>query len=56
MNAPDLSAATLPALFPPHTPAALALADGTVLRGRAVGASGMTADASKPWASSAAVV
>jgi len=42
MNAPDLSAATLPALFPPHMPAALALADGTVLRGRAVGAAGTT--------------
>jgi carbamoyl-phosphate synthase small subunit len=42
MNAPDTSAATLPALFPPHTPALLALADGTVLRGRAVGALGTT--------------
>jgi carbamoyl-phosphate synthase small subunit len=42
MNAPHHSAATLPALFPPHTPAALALADGTVLRGRAVGALGIT--------------
>jgi len=42
MNAPDTSAATLPALFPPHTPALLALADGTVLRGRAIGALGTT--------------
>jgi carbamoyl-phosphate synthase small subunit len=42
MNAPDTSAATLPALFPPHTPAVLALADGTILRGRAVGALGTT--------------
>jgi len=42
MNAPDLSAATLPALFPPQMPAALALADGTVFRGRAVGAAGTT--------------
>jgi carbamoyl-phosphate synthase small subunit len=42
MNAPDTSAATLPALFPPHTPAVLALADGTILHGRAVGALGTT--------------
>ena len=42
MNAPDTSAATLPALFPPQTPAVLALADGTVLRGRAIGALGAT--------------
>jgi carbamoyl-phosphate synthase small subunit len=42
MNAPDTSAATLPALFPPQTPAVLALADGTILRGRAIGALGTT--------------
>jgi carbamoyl-phosphate synthase small subunit len=42
MNAPDTSAATLPALFAPHTPALLALADGTVLHGRAIGALGTT--------------
>ncbi len=41
MNAPDSPAATLPALFPPYTPAVLALADGTVLRGRSVGAAGV---------------
>jgi len=42
MNAPDNSAATLPALFAPATPALLALADGTVFRGRAIGALGTT--------------
>ena len=42
MNAPHTSAATLPALFAPQTPAILALADGTVFRGRAIGASGST--------------
>src|SRR5205085_5651801 len=42
MNAPDTSAATLPALFSPHIPAVLALADGTILRGRAIGALGTT--------------
>ncbi|HEY1329805.1 MAG TPA: glutamine-hydrolyzing carbamoyl-phosphate synthase small subunit [Casimicrobiaceae bacterium] len=42
MNAPDTSAATLPALFAPHTPALLALADGTIFHGRAVGALGST--------------
>jgi carbamoyl-phosphate synthase small subunit len=42
MNAPDTSAATLQALFPPRTPALLALADGTLFRGRAIGALGAT--------------
>jgi carbamoyl-phosphate synthase small subunit len=42
MNAPETSAATTPALFPPPTPAVLALADGTVFRGRAIGARGHT--------------
>jgi carbamoyl-phosphate synthase small subunit len=43
MNAPDPQAATAPAdLFAPRTPAVLALADGTVLHGCAVGASGTT--------------
>ena len=43
MNAPDATAAaTLAALFPPATPALLALADGTVFRGRAIGALGST--------------
>lgn len=41
MNAPDPVAAST-ALFAPVVPAALALADGTVFRGRAVGASGTT--------------
>jgi carbamoyl-phosphate synthase small subunit len=40
MNAPDISAATLQPLFAPHTPALLALADGTTFRGRAIGALG----------------
>ena len=40
MNAPETSAATTPALFAPRTPAVLALADGTVFRGRAIGARG----------------
>jgi len=40
MNAPETSAATTPALFPPRTPAVLALADGTLLRGRSIGARG----------------
>ncbi len=40
MNAPETSAATTPALFAATTPAVLALADGTVLRGRAIGACG----------------
>lgn len=41
MNAPDPVAAST-ALFAPVVPAALALADGTVFRGRAIGASGTT--------------
>ena len=42
MNAPDatLQPATAPALFAPITPALLALADGTVFHGRAIGALG----------------
>src|SRR5487761_2198811 len=39
MNAEEASATT-PALFPAHTQGILALADGTVLRGRAIGAIG----------------
>ena len=39
MNAPDIPSA---ALFPPTTPALLALADGTVFRGRSIGALGST--------------
>ncbi len=44
MNAPDATAAAAAtaALFPPTTPALLALADGTVFRGRAIGALGST--------------
>ncbi|MGI8896339.1 MAG: glutamine-hydrolyzing carbamoyl-phosphate synthase small subunit [Casimicrobiaceae bacterium] len=43
MNAPDLAAtAALTALFPPVHPALLALVDGTVFRGRAIGAMGST--------------
>jgi carbamoyl-phosphate synthase small subunit len=42
MNAPDTEVAVTPALFAPVTPAVLALADGTVFHGRAVGASGST--------------
>ena len=43
MNAPEVAAAeTAVALFPPTTPAMLALADGTVFRGRAIGALGST--------------
>ena len=42
MNAPDPKAATAPALFAPVTPALLALADGTVFEGRAIGAPGHT--------------
>jgi carbamoyl-phosphate synthase small subunit len=41
MNAPDISAATSAALFAPAVPAVLALADGTVFRGRAIGAAGV---------------
>ncbi|MFO1323266.1 MAG: glutamine-hydrolyzing carbamoyl-phosphate synthase small subunit [Burkholderiales bacterium] len=40
MNAPDPVAASTP-LFAPIVPAALALADGTVFRGRAIGAPGI---------------
>ena len=40
MNALENTAATTPALFPAQPQALLALADGTVLRGRAVGAMG----------------
>jgi carbamoyl-phosphate synthase small subunit len=40
MNAPETSAATTPALFPPRMPAVLALADGTLFRGRSIGARG----------------
>src|SRR5439155_18463515 len=40
MNAPLSSAATQPALFAPRVPALLALADGTVFRGRSIGAHG----------------
>jgi carbamoyl-phosphate synthase small subunit len=46
MNAPDATAAAMSleaaALFPLVTPALLALADGTVFRGRAIGALGST--------------
>ncbi|MEO8345469.1 MAG: glutamine-hydrolyzing carbamoyl-phosphate synthase small subunit [Betaproteobacteria bacterium] len=45
MNAPEAAAATIlatAALFPTATPALLALADGTVFRGRAIGALGLT--------------
>jgi carbamoyl-phosphate synthase small subunit len=46
MNAPDATApatsAAVPALFAPVTPALLALADGTVFHGRAIGALGST--------------
>jgi carbamoyl-phosphate synthase small subunit len=42
MNAPESSAATQPALFSSHAPALLALADGTLFHGRAIGAFGHT--------------
>jgi len=42
MNAPDANAAANAAIFPPVAPALLALADGTLFRGRAIGAAGMT--------------
>jgi carbamoyl-phosphate synthase small subunit len=42
MNTPDAHADSTAALFPPFTPAVLALADGTVFRGRAIGAAGAT--------------
>src|SRR5512138_3698390 len=41
MNAPDPSVASSTALFPPSVPAVLALADGTIFRGRAIGAAGV---------------
>jgi carbamoyl-phosphate synthase small subunit len=40
MNAPHATPAAIPTLFPPFVPAILALADGTVFRGRAIGAQG----------------
>jgi len=40
MNASPTAAATQPALFSPRAPALLALADGTVFRGRSIGAAG----------------
>jgi carbamoyl-phosphate synthase small subunit len=43
MNAPDPDVAAATALFAPATPALLALADGTLFRGRAIGAVGTTA-------------
>jgi carbamoyl-phosphate synthase small subunit len=43
LNAPEAAAAdTAVALFPPATPAILALADGTVFHGRSIGALGST--------------
>ena len=43
MNAQDAPLATSrPSLFPPVVPALLALADGTLFRGRAIGAIGRT--------------
>ncbi len=42
MNLPAIDSAANPALFPPVSPALLALADGTLFRGRAIGASGAT--------------
>jgi carbamoyl-phosphate synthase small subunit len=42
MNAPDTHvAASSTALFAPSVPAVLALADGTIFRGRAIGAAGV---------------
>ena len=42
MNAPDTHvAASSTALFAPAVPAVLALADGTIFRGRAIGAAGV---------------
>ena len=41
MNAPDHDIATTTPLFAPFVPAILALADGTVFRGRAIGAAGV---------------
>ena len=42
MNAPDATVAATEPLFAPFVPALLALADGTVFRGRAIGAAGST--------------
>ena len=42
MNAPDADVVATAALFPPVAPALLALADGTLFRGRALGAAGTT--------------
>jgi len=42
MNAPDASLAATAPLFAPVVPALLALADGTVFRGRSIGAAGQT--------------
>ncbi len=42
MNAPDPDVAAATALFAPVEPALLALADGTLFRGRAIGAGGTT--------------
>ena len=42
MNAPDATVAATEPLFAPFVPALLALADGTVFRGRAIGAAGAT--------------
>jgi carbamoyl-phosphate synthase small subunit len=41
MNAPDTNVATSTPLFAPSVPAVLALADGTIFRGRAIGAAGV---------------
>src|SRR5215213_4958601 len=41
MNAPDTELGTSAALFPPSVPAVLALADGSVFRGHAIGAAGV---------------
>jgi carbamoyl-phosphate synthase small subunit len=43
MNAPEPTAAATQPLFPPRQPALLALADGTVFRGHAIGAAGHAA-------------
>jgi carbamoylphosphate synthase small subunit len=42
MNAPETKVATSAALFAPVMPAVLALADGTIFRGRGIGAAGVT--------------
>src|SRR5678815_1921834 len=41
MNAPDTNVATSTPLFALSVPAVLALADGTIFRGRAIGAAGV---------------